>query len=88
MSFEYFHVGDEYEFSFYRLPKELIRDPAWKDITMEAKVLYSKQTHCFQLQLRTPGSLFPLNRSIHRMPLSQLQLRTPGFQYLSNRSRL
>lgn len=40
MSLEYFHVGDEYEFSFYRLPKELIRDPAWQDITMEAKVLY------------------------------------------------
>ncbi len=40
MNFEYFHVGDEYEFSFYRLPKELIRDPTWQDISMEAKVLY------------------------------------------------
>ena len=40
MSLEYFHVGDEYEFSFYRLPKELIRDPTWQDISMEAKVLY------------------------------------------------
>ena len=25
---------------FYRLPKELIRDPTWQDISMEAKVLY------------------------------------------------
>ena len=41
MSFEYFYAGDEYEFAFYRIPKELIKDPLWQNITMEAKVLYS-----------------------------------------------
>lgn len=40
MSFEYFYVGDENEFAFFRLPKILIRDPRYRNITMEAKVLY------------------------------------------------
>lgn len=40
MSFEYFYVGDENEFAFFRLPKILIRDPCYRNITMEAKVLY------------------------------------------------
>ena len=40
MSFEYFHVGDENEFAFFRLPKILIRDPCYRNISMEAKVLY------------------------------------------------
>ena len=41
MNLEYFYVGDEYEFVFYRIPKELVKDQAWENITMEAKVLYS-----------------------------------------------
>lgn len=40
MKSEYFYVGDEYEYAFYRVPKELIKSGCWKDITMEAKVLY------------------------------------------------
>ena len=40
MSSEYFYVGDEYEYVFYRVPKELVTSERWKDISMEAKVLY------------------------------------------------
>ena len=40
MSFEYFYAGDEDDFIFYRLPKRLIREPCFDEITMEAKVLY------------------------------------------------
>lgn len=41
MNRDYFYVGDEYEFVFYRIPKELVKNPLWGNITMEAKVLYS-----------------------------------------------
>ena len=54
MNRDYFYVGDEYEFVFYRIPKELVKNPLWGNITMEAKVLYS----CM------------LDRRIHRRPRS------------------
>ncbi|MGI6118915.1 MAG: DUF6017 domain-containing protein [Bilifractor sp.] len=52
MSFEYFYVGDEYEFAFYRLPKELIRSPAYRNISMEAKVLYGCMLDRHELSVR------------------------------------
>ena len=59
MSFEYFYAGDEYEFAFYRIPKELVKDPVWQNITMEAKVLLSVCWTGKNFPGRTAGMMMP-----------------------------
>ena len=37
---EYFTAADAQEYTFYRIPKLLITDPAYRSVPIEAKVLY------------------------------------------------
>ena len=41
VQFEYFYGSQAEQFSFYRIPKVLLTDEAFTDISVEAKVLYS-----------------------------------------------
>ena len=37
--FEYFYGNEAEQFAFYRIPKILFKDKAFKDISAEAKIL-------------------------------------------------
>ena len=37
---DYFTVADAQEYTFYRIPKPLITDPAYRSVPVEAKMLY------------------------------------------------
>ena len=40
MTLDYFYGDQAEQFSFYRIPKVLIKDSRFKDISAEAKILY------------------------------------------------
>ena len=40
MDFKYFYGNEAEAYTFYRIPKLLITDPAFKNLTSDAKILY------------------------------------------------
>lgn len=39
-SFDYYDIRESEQFSFYRIPKALFSDPMFRDLSVEAKLLY------------------------------------------------
>ncbi|MBE6966803.1 MAG: replication initiator protein A, partial [Ruminococcaceae bacterium] len=52
MQFEYFYGGEAEQFSFFRIPKLLFRDEAFKSISTDAKVLYGLMLDRMSLSLK------------------------------------
>ena len=52
MQFEYFYGGEAEQFSFFRIPKLLFRDEAFKGISTDAKVLYGLMLDRMSLSLK------------------------------------
>ena len=50
--FEYFYGNEAEQFAFYRIPKMLFKDKAFKDISAEAKVLYGLMLDRMGLSVR------------------------------------
>lgn len=43
-SFDYYDIRESEQFSFYRIPKALFTDPMFRDLSVEAKLLYGMNT--------------------------------------------
>ena len=52
MQFEYFYGGEAEQFSFFRIPKLLFRDEAFKSVSTDAKVLYGLMLDRMSLSLK------------------------------------
>lgn len=52
MQFDYFYGGEAEQFSFFRIPKLLFRDEAFKTVSTDAKVLYGLMLDRMNLSLK------------------------------------
>ena len=52
MQFDYFYGGEAEQFSFFRIPKLLFRDEAFKSVSTDAKVLYGLMLDRMSLSLK------------------------------------
>ena len=60
-NFNYFHGGEAEQFSFFRIPRALIRDKRFQDLSTEAKLLYALMLDRMGLSLQS-GWLDEANR--------------------------
>ena len=70
--FNYFHGGEAEQFSFFRIPRTLIKDERFHDLSTEAKLLYGLMLDRMGLSLRN-GWLDEENRVFIFYTLQEVQ---------------
>ena len=53
--FEYYYGTDAEQFNFFRLPKKLIRDKQFEQLSSDAKILYGVLLDRMTLSIKTNG---------------------------------
>ena len=67
MEFDYFYGPEDAEqYQFYRIPKLLITSEQFKDVSVESKLLYGKQS---------VKELIGQNQGVSRMPIGDASIR-------------
>ena len=49
-AFDYYYGDESNQFSFYRIPRQLITGDRFKRLSTDAKLLYGRQPHAVQQQ--------------------------------------
>lgn len=57
--FDYFYGQSGEMFSYFRVPKILFRDIKFKDLSTDAKTLYSDSSAVWSVRLRAAGGFIP-----------------------------
>ncbi|MBQ4517149.1 MAG: replication initiator protein A [Clostridia bacterium] len=52
MNFDYYYGNESEQFVFYRIPKMLFKDKLFKDVSIDAKVLYGLMLDRMGLSIR------------------------------------
>ena len=72
LDYDYFYGGESEQFSFYRIPRQLIVGPEFKHVSTDAKLLYGLMLDCMGLSARN-GWYDEENRVFIYYPLDEIK---------------